>query len=245
MKLIIDIGNTLTKIAFFDNNQLSHIEQTEKLNKSNLLQLINKFPQTDSAILSAVKNYSSKVNDLLKKKFKNFIEISEKTSLPIINRYKSPKTLGYDRLASAIGAEAMFPGHNLLVIDAGTAITYDIVTSQKEYLGGSISPGICMRYKALNYFTAKLPLLQPSRQVEIPGKNTELSIHAGVQFGTIFEMKGMIAHYKNRFENLKVILTGGDTDFFNKSLNESIVVNANLNLLGLNRILEYNKSVML
>jgi len=245
MKLIIDIGNTRTKIAFFNDNQLSHIEQTEKLNKSHLIQLINQFPQTDNAILSTVKDYSPSVTNSLKKKFKNFIEIGEDTVIPLINLYKTPKTLGYDRLASAIGAETLFPGYNLLIIDAGTAITYDIVTSRKEYLGGSISPGIWMRYKALHYFTGKLPLLQPFRQVEIPGNNTESSIHGGVQFGTIFEMKGMIAQYKKRFENLKVILTGGDAEFFNKNLKESILVNANLNLLGLNRILEYNESSLL
>jgi len=245
MKLIIDIGNTRTKIAFFNDNQLSHIEQTKELSKSHLLQLINQFPQTDNAILSAVKNYSPYVTNSLKKNFKNFIEIGANTSIPIINLYKTPETLGYDRLASAIGAETLLPGQNLLVIDAGTAITYDIVTSQKEYLGGSISPGIWMRYKALHYFTGKLPQIKPAEQIEIPGKDTESSIHAGVQFGTIFEMKGIIDHYKKRFENLKVILTGGDADFFKKNLNESIVVNANLNLLGLNRILKYNESSLL
>jgi len=245
MKLIIDIGNTRTKIAIFNDNQLLHIEQTEELSKNQLLQLINQFPQTDGAILSAVKNYSQDVKDSLKKNFRNFIEIGADTAIPLTNSYQSPETLGYDRLASAIGAEFLFPGQNLLVIDAGTAITYDIVTSRKEYLGGSISPGIWMRYKALHYFTGKLPLLQPAEQVEIPGKNTESSIQAGVQFGTIFEVKETICFYKKRFENLKVILTGGDADFLKKNLNESIVVNTNLNLLGLNGILKYNEFYLL
>jgi len=245
MKLIIDIGNTRTKIAFYKNNKLLYIEQTEKLSKSHILQLINKFPQTDSAILSAVKDYSPEVKKSLKKNIKNFIEIGADTAIPLINLYQSSKTLGYDRISSAIGAETLFPGHNLLVIDAGTAITYDIVTSQKEYLGGSISPGILMRYKALHYFTGRLPLVNPAEQIEIPGKDTESSIRAGVQFGTIFEMKEMICHYKKRFANLKVLLTGGDAGFFKKNLKKSIVVNANLNLMGLKRILEYNELSLL
>ena len=241
MKLIIDIGNTRTKIAFFNDNKLSYIEQTEELKKDYLLKLLDKFPQTDSAIISAVKSYSIEVKDSLKNKFEKFIETGVDTDLPIINKYQSPGTLGYDRLAAAIGAETLFPGQNILVIDAGTAITYDILTSQKEYLGGSISPGIFMRYKALHYFTEKLPLVKHIEQLEIPGKDTESSIRAGVQFGIFFEIKETIRHYKKRFKNLKVVITGGDSVFLYKNLKGSIVLNANLNLLGLNKILEYNK----
>lgn len=241
MELIIDIGNTLTKIAFFDNNTLSYIEQTKELKKEHLFKLLYKFPQTDSAIISAVKSYSTEVKESLENKFEKFIETGIDTALPITNKYQSPKTLGYDRLAAAIGAETLFPGKNLLIIDAGTAITYDILTSQKEYLGGSISPGLFMRYKALHYFTEKLPLVNHVEQINITGNNTESSILSGVQFGIFFEIKETIRHYKKRFKNLKVVITGGDSVFLYNKIKGSIVLSSNLNLLGLNRILEYNK----
>jgi type III pantothenate kinase len=161
-------------------------------------------------------------------------------NFPIRNKYKTPETLGADRLACAVGASVIFPGKNVLSIDAGTCIKYDIVDRSGSYLGGSISPGITMRLNALHTFTGKLPQVAPAPLKGFIGKDTRSSILTGVVQGAVYELEGFVRHYKKEFSGLKIILTGGDAPRLAKHLNFSIFATPDLVLVGLNRILEYD-----
>jgi len=188
-----------------------------------------------------VANHSREIVDFLSSTFDHFIELGAATPLPVINCYKSPETLGYDRIASVSGAHTFFPDQDVLVIDAGTAVTYDVVTSAGEYLGGNIAPGMHMRFKALHRFTSRLPLLEASENgAEIWGTTTEKAILSGVINGMVFEMEGFIGMFSEQFNQPKIVLTGGDAKSFEKKLKSSIFVVSHLNLIGLNRILEHN-----
>jgi type III pantothenate kinase len=148
--------------------------------------------------------------------------------------------LGRDRLAAAVGANELFPDQNLLIIDAGTAITYDLISENNEFLGGNISPGLEMRFKALNQFTGKLPLVDQADEDDLFGKTTTSAIRCGVQNGVLYEMDQTIELFNENYQNLQIIMTGGDSNFFDRKLNYTIFVHFNLTLIGLNRILEYN-----
>jgi type III pantothenate kinase len=196
--------------------------------------------QLNKAILSSVKPYDEELKQFLTENFEQFIELDHTTSLPIENLYETPETLGKDRLAAAVGANELFPDRNLLVIDAGTAITYDLVTDKNQFLGGNISPGLEMRFKSLYQFTGKLPLVEKNEDFQPIGRNTIEAIRAGVQNGIIYELTQTIDFFNRNYQNLQIIMTGGDSNFFDKKLNYSIFVHFNLTLIGLNRILEYN-----
>ncbi len=178
-------------------------------------------------------------NDNLLKllKTKNLINFSKK--LPIKNRYKSA-TLGSDRLANAVAGAFLFPSRNVLIIDTGTCIKYDFVNAKGEYLGGSISPGMDMRFRAMNKFTGKLPLTGFSEIKDLIGNTTVSAMQTGVEIGITEEIKGFVAQYRKRFKNLKIILTGGDAYRFANDLNLSIFAAADLVNIGLNEIIRFN-----
>jgi type III pantothenate kinase len=179
-------------------------------------------------------------NQKASKYTKKIIYLDRNTRLPIINNYKSKVSLGKDRIAAAVGANTIFPNSNVLVIDAGTALTFDFVSDNNEYMGGNISPGMQMRFKALKTFTSKLPLLDKSEEFYLTANNTNDAIISGVQSGIIFEMDSYINEYKKKYNDLKVILTGGDSFFFEYKLKNRIFAKPFLTAVGLNRILEYN-----
>ncbi|MGE5394931.1 MAG: type III pantothenate kinase, partial [Candidatus Saccharibacteria bacterium] len=238
--LIIDIGNTRTKIALFNEHDLMFNVSMDRLTPRQVMMLKEEHEQLNGAILSSVRPADKELLEVLKAQFDQFMELDHTTALPIGNLYATPETLGKDRLAAAVGANELFPNTNLLVIDAGTAITYDLVSEKNQFIGGNISPGLEMRFKALNHFTGKLPLISPRDHFEPIGRNTEEAIRAGVQNGIIFEIERTIEFFNRNYQNLQIIMTGGDSNFFDKKLNYSIFVHFNLTLIGLNRILEYN-----
>lgn len=247
MKLIIDLGNTLAKFALFNKDQIVETISSEKLSKKNLTDYLDKNPLISSAILASVINYSDEIKLILKEKI-YLLELNPSTLIPIENLYSTPKSLGNDRIAAAVGGNQQFKDQNVLIIDAGTCIKYDFVNHKNQYLGGSISPGIAMRFKALNTFTDKLPLLD-SRNInqDLPfeenliGANTQDSILSGVLKGTIIEVKGIINEYQQKFPGLKTIFTGGDLNFFIGQLKKnSIFADPFLVLKGLNAILDFN-----
>ena len=240
MNLIIDIGNTRTKLAVYSDEKMILSEATDELTVEHLKELRAKYPKIGATIISSVKDYPKVVRDFIHSNFNPFIELNHETRIPLVNKYNTPKTLGKDRIAVTVGANAIFPNQNLLVIDAGTAITYDLVNQSNEYIGGNISPGIQTRFKALNHFTGKLPLVDYNEDFDIIGKDTVSAIRAGVQQGVLFEIEQYITHFNNLYQNLQVIITGGDAKFFDKMLKNSIFVHFNLTMFGLNRILEYN-----
>jgi type III pantothenate kinase len=168
------------------------------------------------------------------------VELTADTPLPFHNRYATPATLGKDRLAGIAGAYARFPAQNCLVIDAGTCITYDVLTAAGDFIGGNISPGIGLRFRALPVFTAGLPLVQPGEMSGTLGNSTESAIRNGVQLGALLEVEGVIARMRGEWDKLNVLLTGGDADFFAKNLKTLIFANPDLVLEGLNKILNYN-----
>lgn len=240
MNLVIDIGNTRTKFSVMNRGEVLITVPVDELKPEHIGLLKHEYPDLQKAILCSVKDYPVALRAELER-FEKFIELDENTPLPVKNLYKTPGTLGKDRIAAAVGAFDLYPETNLLIIDAGTAITYDIVNASGEFLGGNISPGIGMRFKALHAFTDKLPLVKQQPFDRLFGTNTEEAILAGVQNGVIFEVDRAIDTFKDFYKNLKVIITGGNAEFFERKLKNSFFVNFNLIALGLNRILETNE----
>lgn len=242
MNLTIDIGNSRSKLAIFENDKIINIITKETLSFSDITAILSTYPNIKYAILSTVKDIDQTIISYLKSNTRYFIDLDENSKIPIENLYQTKSTLGKDRLAAAIGANNIFPDLSVLVIDAGTAITFDFINEKNQYMGGAISPGLEMRFKALNYFTNKLPLLNKNEDFDLIEDNTTKAIISGVQNGIIFEIDSYIDTLKNKYEDLKIILTGGDAIFFDKKLKNTIFVNLNIINIGLNRILEHNKS---
>jgi type III pantothenate kinase len=240
INLVIDIGNSRTKIALFNQHDLMFNVPMDHLAVSHVKMLLDEHPQLKKVILSTVKPSDEELKNFLAENFDEFLELDHRTKLPIENLYETPETLGKDRIAAAVGANELFPNQNLLIIDAGTAITYDLVSEKNQFVGGNISPGLEMRFKALNHFTGKLPLVGYQDDFEPIGRNTTEAIRAGVQNGLIFEIARTIDLFNRNYQNLQIIMTGGDSNFFERKLNYSIFVHFNLTLIGLNRILEHN-----
>lgn len=237
MNLCIDIGNTLLKVAIFvSDNQM--IQKFTFETEQELIEWADSL-EFQNAIISSVRGNEE---DILvhipctKKK----VVFNKELKLPIKNLYHTPETLGKDRLASAIGALVLFPKQNCLVIDAGTCITYDFITANGEYLGGAISPGMQMRFKALNHFTAKLPLIEQDGKAELIGTSTVTSIQSGVINGIRFEIEKAIEEYQQNYPDLQVILCGGDAHFFESIIKGVIFAFPDLVLFGLNHTLHHN-----
>lgn len=238
-KLVIDIGNTLQKLAIFERKELVFKETFQKLKPSDVADFILRHGPFKGIIQSAVNIYPPEIEKILARAGK-FILLTELTPLPLTNLYQTPKTLGKDRIAAAVGAYKMFPGRNILVIDAGTCITYDFVNHKGEYLGGGISPGIRMRFKAMHTFTGKLPLIEPEEFEGLIGSNTKESLLSGVYNGVLSEISGTVQQYREQFSDVVTLVTGGDYEFLHKKLKISIFAAPELVLLGLNEILDYN-----
>jgi type III pantothenate kinase len=237
MNLIIDIGNTRAKLAVFKNGIVQKKITSSIKNIPKSIEKLQKEYVFKNGIISSVSKFDSTI--LKKKGFIKLIELSHHTKIPFINKYDTPATLGVDRIALTSGAVIKYPKKNVLIIDAGTCITYDFVNEKKEYLGGAISPGIAIRYKSLHQFTANLPQLEISNY-KLTGTNTKSSIHSGVLNGIFLEIDGIIDQYKAKYQNLTIVLTGGDTNFLSKKLKSTIFANPNFLLEGLNSILIHN-----
>ena len=240
MNLIIDIGNTLLKVFLFEGKEMSFSQQIKTSEKQKLFDVLHQADIIENGIISSVVELEKSFFNQINRYCKRLIVLEEHTSLPIINEYETISTLGKDRIAAAVGAYTIFPETNVLVIDAGTALTIDFITQTGQYAGGNISPGLAMRFKALNYYTSKLPLLSKANDFPLLGKNTNQAIVAGVQNGIIFEIDHYINELKDKYEDLKVILTGGDSFFFAHKLKNPIFAEPFLTAIGLNRILRYN-----
>ncbi len=241
MKLIIDIGNTRTKFAVFSGDKTKEVFVTENLSVKLLTRVVEKYPAIGSAILSSVKDYPPEIDAFLQARF-YFLKLDNRTPLPVKILYKSPQTLGKDRMAIAAASRALFPGENVLAIDAGTTITYDFVNKKGEYPGGSISPGIQMRLKALHVFTGKLPLVETLiSDINLVGNDTQSSILSGVLNGVVAEVDGIISAYRAHYPQLKVVLSGGDEKYFDKRLKNNIFALPIFVLKGLKEILDFNE----
>ncbi len=242
MLLAIDIGNSYIKCAVFEQNTLLQkfvFKQDEA--QLNFEIILKKHQKIAKGVISSVANLNEDTFYYLKENI-DLLEISNKTSLPFSNNYKTKETLGIDRLVLSAGAVLNFKNQNRLVIDAGTCITYDYVDSKNVYQGGAISPGLSLRYKSLNNYTAKLPLLENKEINYLIGKSTSESIYSGVINGVINEIDGFITQYKELDKDLTIILTGGDAEFLAKSIKNTIFANSNFLLESLNNLYTYCKN---
>lgn len=237
MNLIaIDIGNTSIK-AYIENAN-GHF-QYKSDNIDVLLNEISPFRDQDySIIISNVRNDIKLENTF--NNAKHLLYLNHATSLPVRILYQSVQTLGVDRIAAAVGAYSIFKNSPCLIIDAGTAITIDILNANGEYLGGAISPGIDIRFKALHQFTGKLPLLKRNDEINYPGKTTEESIQTGVILGIINEIEKYINDFLEKYPKGKTIITGGDSLYLVKFIKKTIFAEPNLVVKGLINILKYN-----
>lgn len=239
VNLIVEQGNTYTKVAIFRQERLEASFKYKQLSISILAGLFEEYELTNG-ILSSVIGVNPEIAAYLEKKLESFFIFNDKTPLPVRIGYATPSTLGRDRVAAVVGAHFKQPGKNILVIDAGTAITYDVIEASGLYLGGNISPGMTTRFKALHYFTKKLPLVDEIEELPLIGTDTESAIQAGVVNGIVYEMIGYMEDLRLKYTDLLVFLTGGHSFYFERRLKSSIFADINLVLMGLNRILEYN-----
>ena len=220
--LVIDIGNTNSKLAIFSEKELVHYQRVSGIEQSALSNLIEQY-QVANAAVSSVKDDIHQLGSFLAEKV-NYVPFTTALDAGIINRYETPSTLGLDRWAKVIAASRLFPNRNCMMIDAGTCITYDTINDKKEYFGGSISMGIKMRFESLNHYTGRLPLINWGEdEKNIPfGSNTRNAIKNGVLQGVMHEIEGFVTEENQKNKELIVIITGGDADFLNKQLKNSI-----------------------
>tara|TARA_B100000003_G_scaffold206885_1_gene223281 strand:+ start:59 stop:784 length:726 start_codon:yes stop_codon:yes gene_type:complete len=241
MNLVLDIGNNFFKLGVFDNSNLifSFSDKNDKIDIE-IEKIISKYRKVNSALISNVS--SIKIIDLFNRYNIQTFELDSNFIFPFKLNYQTPETLGNDRLALAAAATILFPNSNNLVIDAGTCITIDLIDNNNHFMGGSISPGVKMRYKSLNNYTANLPLLENQNNFNFPGNSTDASIHAGVIGGVSNEIMGFVDKINSRYNKVNVILTGGDAKILSKTLKITIFANQNFILEGLNCILNLNKN---
>jgi len=244
MELVIDIGNTYTKIAVFGDNQLLHTGQYQPADSTIINKILDDYA-VNKAIISSVKKEKEEWQNILANKV-DLVYFKAGMTSGITNHYLTPNTLGLDRLAAVIGAYYLYPGKSNMVIDGGTCITYDWVDAAGNYFGGSISPGLNMRYKALNNYTAGLPLINADENfAALSGNDTTSAILSGVQNGIKYELEGFIESYKKSGEELNIVLSGGDSIFFDTLLKNSIFapcikIEPHLVLKGLNAAIQTN-----
>ena len=232
LKLTIDEGNTIAKVALFEEEKL-----LQKISEVDFEAVLKYAKDADRVILSSVKSKS----EYLDLSHSHFINLNSNTPLPIENRYSSPKTLGKDRIALSVGAHHLFPNEDVLILDMGTCLTYDFINADGQYLGGGISPGLSMRFKALYHFTDGLPMVIPKNSPSLIGDTTDTAILSGVINGISSEIDGIIQRYTIKYPNINVIITGGDANFFDKGLKNAIFASSDLLMIGLNKILDYNE----
>lgn len=238
MNLVLDIGNSYIKIALFEKSELIQKFQFSDNFEKNILDTLSNY-EIKYSIISNVGKIENTIIELLNNTT-NLLFLSNQLKFPFKNLYNSKNTLGQDRLALVSAAAFKFPKDNVLIIDAGSCITYDFKNFKNEYLGGGISPGISMRFKSLNSFTTNLPLISSTNSFKLVGDTTKSSLISGVMNGTVSEINGIIKQYFEEFKNIKIILTGGDSNFLRKRIKNSIFADQNFLLKGLNKLLEDN-----
>lgn len=237
--LCFDFGNTRKKCAVFINNEYVEEMVLETDSVAEITPLIEKFQPTRT-ILSSVTNHNVAIEEELAAKTA-FHKLSINSKLPITSPVGQPHTIGTDRLALAVAAVTMFPKQHNLVIGLGSCITYNFINKYHQFIGGSISPGMEMRFKALNHYTDKLPLVTKDWNFPLLGYDTKTNIQSGVLVGIAKEIDGTIDLYKEKFTNFNVHLTGGDIAFFGSLLKNKIFADSYLIFKGLNAISEYNQ----
>ncbi len=243
MKLIIDIGNTVVKMVAFRGEEPVDEIRAEDGMLSGLDAFVAQY-RFRSGIVGTVRACTAKEEEALSRLPFPLLRFSSDTPVPITNRYRTPETLGSDRLAAVVGARSLKPGKDLLIIDAGTCITYEVIDARGNYWGGNIAPGMQMRLKALHEFTARLPLVEAEGLVPGMGYDTETAIRSGVLRGMKYEIEGYIKSLRAKFPHLLVFLTGGDHINFDTNIKNIIYTDKYIVPRGLNKILDFNTSLL-
>lgn len=237
MVLAIDFGNSRIKLGIFEEDQLIYFWSWQKWDHVEWRKIIRRYAPSKIMVCTVV-TLSSELKNLSQKHAATILNDGHFSFIK--NHYKTKNTLGIDRLTGLVGAYALFPAKNILVISAGTCITYDVLTKDREYFGGNISPGLDMRLKAMHEFTSKLPVVKKEPSGELFGNDTRSSMLTGALSGAVFEMQGFIQAYQKKYHSLKVILTGGDASFFDAPLKSETFAIPNLVLMGLNEMAKLN-----
>jgi type III pantothenate kinase len=234
LNLIIDIGNSLAKLALFQNREIQHVV---RCSIGDIQPEVERYLSAFNVSNVAISNVGNKTALQFIHSYNiNVLDISVNLDLPIDINYKTPNTLGIDRICGAVGSHAQYPNNPVLSIDIGTCITYDLVVNH-TYLGGGISPGYASRLNAMHDYTERLPRLEPTPISSRFGTNTNDSMYFGAGYGTLCEINGMIKHFRSIYHDLKVILTGGEHSFFEQHVENPIFAAPNLVLEGINEIL--------
>lgn len=238
----IDIGNTAAKGTVFDHDRVLISRIVDNNDPDSLFAMGSEY-KAEGAMICSVRgydhNFATRLEAALDIPAKN---LTSETPLPFIINYSTPSTLGVDRIAGAAGAIHKY-GNSVFVVDVGTAMTTDVVNNG-EYLGGNISPGLRLRFRSLNAFTAKLPLVRPDGELPVWGHDTETAIRCGVVKGLVSEIEGTFLEVKKKFNNIKFVMTGGDADFIKHLLEEKGIeccIDHDLVGLGLASIYNYNR----
>jgi len=239
--LCFDFGNTLLKCGVFVIDRLTEVIPLKDDDPETINQLLDKY-KPNSTILSSVIHHSAEIEKILAER-SSFVKLDSSTKLPFTTPVARPETIGADRLALAAFAALFYKGQNNLVIALGSCITYNFINKYNSFNGGSISPGMEMRFKALNHYTAKLPLVKVDWNFPLIGYDTETNILSGVLLGMAAEIDGIIDAYKEKFNNFNVLLTGGDTANFVQHLKNKIFADPYLILKGLYAISKYNDDI--
>jgi type III pantothenate kinase len=238
MNLIVDVGNTNTKLAVFDGQTKVSQVRINGLSCNELERELSGI-RAQKAIVSSVKKIPPFIFELFMSNIQFVHVLSHRSKLPFSIEYDTPETLGPDRIAAVAGAFSLFAGNEVLIIDAGTALTFEYL-SDNIYRGGNISPGLKMRFKALHKFTDRLPLVSMAKNFSNPGKNTTDAILAGVITGVTYEINEYIRTFENKHAGSKLVLTGGDGELLKDKINYQIAYMPDIVIDGLNYILDYN-----
>lgn len=239
MNFIADIGNTSTKIAVIEGNEIRAREEFEHLSEEALDDIFGRYRFIDKAIVSSSGSDGERVYAMVARRVRYALRMTPATPVPLKNGYATPETLGTDRLAAAVGAKVLYGGGNMLIVDFGTAITYDLVVDD-TFVGGNISLGLHTRLRALHDYTSSLPLCTPTDEEMLCGVSTRTAVEQGAMRGIGYETEGYIREFSKKYVNLRIIFTGGDAKYFVKRIKNTIFANRDLTLFGLNAILEYN-----
>ncbi len=241
--LCFDFGNTRLKCAIFEGGLIKEIIFLDNDSDDTITNLITGY-KPQKTILSSVIDHNNNLENILSAS-SDFIKLSHIVKLPFTTPVSKPETIGADRLALSAAAIHFYPQKNNLVIGLGSCITYNFINKYSQFLGGSISPGMEMRFRSLQTFTAKLPLINPDMSgntLKFPliGFDTKTNILSGVLLGMVKEIDGIVEVYKDRFGNFNVLLTGGDAPYFARHLKNKIFADPDLIFKGLYAISEYN-----
>jgi type III pantothenate kinase len=236
--LCLDFGNTRLKTAFFENGELKEVVVLNESPIDHLRQILEQHGPSAS-ILSSVVNHDAEIEELLKSTTR-FHKLDNHSTLPFTIPVGKPETVGADRLAIAAASVYLFPKKNNFVIGMGSCITYNFINQAHELIGGAISPGMEMRFKAMHQFTARLPLVEADWNVPLIGYDTKTNLQAGVVLGIAKEIDGMIEAYSEKFGNFNAVLTGGDIGIFQPHLKSKIFADPDLIFKGLYAISQIN-----